>query len=104
MDAATKAGLLDLIDDALDAGWTIRRACRALEVGEVRTHRWYARRARGRLADRSPGGSAVHGVLPDATLALAQWTKLLSLRRSAVAPLLGLLLPGAEPPNALRYC
>ena len=65
VDAATKAGLLDLIDDALDAGWTIRRACRALEVGEVRTHRWYARRARGRLADRSPGGSAVHGVLPD---------------------------------------
>jgi len=46
----------------------------------------------------------LHGVLPDATLALAQWTKLLSLRRSAVATLLGLLLPGAEPLNALRYC
>jgi putative transposase len=25
--AATKAGLLDLIDQAVDAGWTTRRAC-----------------------------------------------------------------------------
>lgn len=65
VDAATKAGLLDLIDEALDAGWSIRRACWALEVGEVRTHRWYARRARGGLADRAPGGSPVHGVLPE---------------------------------------
>ncbi|MGH3344079.1 MAG: hypothetical protein ACRDPK_14665 [Carbonactinosporaceae bacterium] len=63
MDAATKAGLLDLIDEALDAGWTTRRACGALELGEVRAHRWYARRARGRLADRSPGGSPMHGIL-----------------------------------------
>lgn len=65
VDAATKAGLLDLIDVATDAGWTIRRACRVLELGEVRTHRWYARRSRGRLADQSPGGAPAHGILPD---------------------------------------
>lgn len=65
VDAATKAGLLDLIDEAVDGGWTIRRACRVLELGEVRTHRWYARRARGSLADRSPGGSPMHGILPE---------------------------------------
>ncbi len=65
VDAATKAGLLDLIDEALDAGWKIRRACRVLELGEVRTHRWYARRARGKLADCPPGGSPMHGILPD---------------------------------------
>jgi putative transposase len=65
VDAATKAGLLDLIDSAVDAGWTTRRACGALEIGEVRTHRWYARRARGKLADRSPGGSPLHGILPE---------------------------------------
>lgn len=65
VDAATKAGLLDLLDQALDAGWTIRRACGALELGEVRAHRWYARRARGQLADRVPGGTPVHGILPD---------------------------------------
>lgn len=64
VDAATKAGLLDLIDEALDAGWTIRRACGALELGEVRAHRWYGRHARGRLADEKPGGSPVHGILP----------------------------------------
>jgi transposase InsO family protein len=65
VDAATKAGLLDLIDEALDAGWTIRRASGALELGEVRAHRWYARRARGRLADKRPGGFPMHGILPE---------------------------------------
>lgn len=65
VDAATKAGLLDLIDEALDAGWTVRRCCGALELGEVRAHRWYARRARGQLADRSPGGGPMHGILPE---------------------------------------
>lgn len=64
MSAATKAGLLDLLDEAVDAGWTVRRACHALELGEVRAHRWLARRARGRLADRSPGGAPMHGLLP----------------------------------------
>jgi hypothetical protein len=33
VDAATKAGLLDLLDEALDAGWGIRRVCRELELG-----------------------------------------------------------------------
>ena len=65
MDAATKAGLLDLIDEATDAGWTIRRACQVVELGEVRAHRWYARRARGRLADTTPGGFPVHGILAE---------------------------------------
>lgn len=63
MSAATKAGLLDLLDEAVDAGWTVRRACHALELGEVRAHRWLARRARGRLADASPGGAPMHGLL-----------------------------------------
>ena len=65
VDAATKAGLLDLIDSAVEAGWTTRRACGVLELAEVRTHRWYARRARGKLADASPGGSPMHAILPE---------------------------------------
>jgi transposase InsO family protein len=65
VEAATKAGLLELIDGAVEAGWTTRRACGVLEVGEVRTHRWYARRARGKLADARPGGSPMHGILPE---------------------------------------
>ena len=36
-----------------------------LEVGEVRAHRWLARRARGHLADKSPGGSPMHGILAE---------------------------------------
>jgi putative transposase len=65
VDAATKAGLLDLLDHAVDGGWTLRRACRVLELGEVRAHRWVGRRARGALADQAPGGSPMHGLLPE---------------------------------------
>lgn len=64
VDAATKAGLLGLLDGAVEAGWTIRQVCQQLELGEVRAYRWIARRARGRLADESPGGAPVHGLLP----------------------------------------
>lgn len=65
VDAATKAGLLDLLDDAVEAGWTLRRAAGVLELGEVRAHRWFARRAKGQLVDRAPGGSPMHGLLPE---------------------------------------
>ena len=65
MDAATKAGLLGLLDDAVEAGWTVRAACAVLELGEVRAHRWIARRALGRLADAAPCGIPVHGLLDD---------------------------------------
>ena len=64
VDAATKAGLLDLVDGAVEAGWTVRAACKLLGVGEIRTHRWVGRRAAGRLADKTPGGSPLHGLLP----------------------------------------
>jgi transposase InsO family protein len=65
VDAATKTGLLELLGEALDAGWTLRRACHELELGEVRAYRWIARRAIGELADKSPGGAAMHGLLDD---------------------------------------
>jgi len=63
VDAATKAALLDLVQDALDAGWDLARACRVLEVPVRRVHRWRVRRHRGELADKAPGGGAVHSIL-----------------------------------------
>jgi transposase InsO family protein len=65
VDAATKVGLLALLDDAVDAGWPLRRACRQLELNETRAWRWLARRGRGELADRPPGGHPMHGILAD---------------------------------------
>jgi len=65
VDAVTKAGLLGLLDEALAAGWSLRRACQALEFGELRAHRWLGRRARGALADRRPDGSPLHGLLAE---------------------------------------
>ena len=56
---------MDLLDDAVEAGWTVRRACGVLELGEIRAHRWFARRARGELVDRTPGGSPMHGLLTE---------------------------------------
>jgi putative transposase len=64
VDAATKAGLLELVDAAVAAGWPVRRACRLLELGETRAWRWMDRRERNALADQPPGGHPVHGILP----------------------------------------
>src|SRR6266545_528960 len=63
VDQATKAGLLALLDHAVDQGWTVRAACAALELGERRAWRWLDRRAADQLADLRPGGGAVHGLL-----------------------------------------
>jgi hypothetical protein len=57
--------LLDLIAEAVESGWTLRGACRELELGEVRAYRWIERRAAGELADRAPGGSPMHALLDD---------------------------------------
>lgn len=65
VDAATKAALLDLLDEALTASWTLRRAAGVLDLGEVRAHRWYARRAKAALADRAPGGNPLHSILAE---------------------------------------
>ena len=65
VEAATKDELLQLLDRALDADWSLRDACRALELPERRAYRWLDRRERGRLADAAPGGSPAHGLLPE---------------------------------------
>jgi putative transposase len=65
VDAATKAGLLHLVEQAVQAGWEFRAACRVLELGTVRAYRWLGRRAADELADHRPGGSPLHGLLPE---------------------------------------
>jgi len=61
-DAATKSGLLDLLEQACGQGWTVRAVCQVLEVGELRIYRWLGRRAAGELEDQAPG-SLMHGLL-----------------------------------------
>ena len=64
MSAQTKLELLGLIDGAVKDGWAHARACRVLDLADVRAHRWRARlRETGSLEDRDPGGGAVHGLL-----------------------------------------
>ena len=73
VDEATKAALLGLVDHALEEGWTVRAACRVLELPERRAHRWDRRRGTGHLADAKPGGLALHALLEaeaDAILAV----------------------------------
>lgn len=60
---AAKAALLGLVDDAVGAGWTLGRACAALEIDRSRVWRWQQRRAAGRLDDSAPGGRPIHGIL-----------------------------------------
>jgi transposase InsO family protein len=56
---------LDLLADAVEAGWSFRGACGELELGERRAWRWAERRAAGELADRRPGSNPMHGLLDD---------------------------------------
>lgn len=58
-----KAGLLNLIDHAVEQGWSARRAAGRLGVDDARCSRWLARRAAGVLDDRPPGGAPLHGLL-----------------------------------------
>ena len=67
VDAATKTALLGLLFEAVRAGWSVGRAAAVLELGRVRTHRWVDRAGRDALADRRPGGTPVHGLLPEET-------------------------------------
>jgi transposase InsO family protein len=55
---------LELIDLAVDAGWTLSRACAVLELDRRRAWHWQQRRAAGEsLDDRPSGGNPVHGLL-----------------------------------------
>jgi putative transposase len=67
VDAATKAGLLDLLDHAVEVGgWSRRRACRLLDLDEDRATAWHRRRTEHGepgLVDQAPGGGAIHGLL-----------------------------------------
>jgi putative transposase len=64
VSAGAKLELLGLIDRAVADGWAHARCCRVLDLADVRAHRWRARlRETGTLADRDPGGGAVHGLL-----------------------------------------
>ena len=56
---------MQLLDQALAAGWSLREVCRVLELPERRAYRWLDRRERGRLVDAIPGGSPMHGLLDD---------------------------------------
>jgi putative transposase len=66
VEPATKAGLLDLVDHAVERGWDRRRACRLLHLDDRRELRWRTRRDLGGLdglVDLRPGGTPLHGLL-----------------------------------------
>jgi putative transposase len=55
--------MLELIDRALEDGFSHRAACAILGLSESRAWRWRARREAGLLDDLAPGGRPVHGLL-----------------------------------------
>jgi len=71
VDATVKAGLLDLVDHAVEAGWTRRAACTLLGLDDLRAARWQVRRQLGQLED-THGGLALHGLLDSERAAIVE--------------------------------
>jgi transposase InsO family protein len=64
VSGADKQRLLQIIDDAVGAGWSARRVCAVLELDRRRAWRWANRRDEGgSLDDAAPGGHPIHGLL-----------------------------------------
>jgi transposase InsO family protein len=63
VEGAVKAAVLELIGDAVAAGWSLSRVCGLLEIDRARAWRWQRRQLAGRLDDTRPGGNAIHGLL-----------------------------------------
>jgi hypothetical protein len=75
VDGDVKAGLLDLVASAVEAGWSLRRTCGLLEVNHSRVISWLARVDAGvGLNNATPGPTqAPHALLDwerDAILAV----------------------------------
>lgn len=68
VDGRVKAGLLELLDEAVEGGWPAARACSVLELDERRARRW---RGRSDLDDAMPG-RAVHGLMPSEVEAIVE--------------------------------
>lgn len=63
VDGNVKAGLLELVEVAVERGWSARRSCDQLGLDHGRYHQWLARQAAGRLDDAPPGGNPLHGLV-----------------------------------------
>jgi len=63
VDGNVKAGLLELVDHAVEHGWSARRACQRLGLDHGRYQQWIVRRGEDRLDDLPPGGNPLHGIL-----------------------------------------
>jgi putative transposase len=63
VDAHVKAGLLELLDHAVEHGWSTRMGCALLGLDDLRAARWQTRREQDRLDDAAPGGHPLHGIL-----------------------------------------
>jgi len=72
VQAPVKTGLLALLDHAVGAGWSTRRACALLGLDPDRAAVWRERSRVGRLVDMPCGGGAVHGLLETERAAIVE--------------------------------
>jgi len=72
VEAPVKTGLLALVDHAVGAGWSTRRACVLLGLDPDRAAVWRGRFGMGRLVDLPCGGGAVHGLLETERAAIVE--------------------------------
>lgn len=92
VDSAAKAVLLGLIDDAINAGWSLGRICGLLELDRARAWRWRVRRLPavvcvppGRSADRRSSvasGPSLGGQIVPQLGAAPRWNAMIHERQA----------------------
>ena len=110
VDAATKQGLLDLVDYAAGRGWPVSKTCEVLGLSQRRQRRWRRRQDSGKNLDDGQSAASINALMPSEVEAIVEAFKTfadkdfshrrLAHRGSYNGLLVGLGLHG--PPSAER--
>ena len=72
VDAATKQGLLDLVDYAAGQGWPVSKTCEGLGLSQRRQRRWRRRQDSGKNLDDGQPGASINALMPSEVEAIVE--------------------------------
>ena len=94
VDAATKQGLLDLVDYAAGQGWPLSKTCAVLGLSNRRHRYWRRRQDSGNNLDDGRPGASPGALMPSEACGEAWRPSRPSPTRTSLSPVTLLVLPG----------